>query len=72
MPKRREFLAIGLASSALPILAGERREGSKYLENSITERERSGAVIVEMTSPLALAFSRRSRPMGLAGAWHSR
>ena len=46
MPNRREFLVIGLASTALPIMAGEPE----------AERVRCGAVIVETASPLALAF----------------
>ena len=46
-------------------MAGEQREGSPYLENSNTERVRSGAVIVEMTSPLALAFRAEAVERGL-------
>jgi hypothetical protein len=65
VPNRREFLAISLASSALPIVAGERREGASCLENSNIERVRSGAVIVEMTSPLALAFRAEAVKLGL-------
>lgn len=57
MPNRREFLAISLASSALPIMADE--------QNSNAERVRSGAVIVEMTSPLALAFRAEAIKWGL-------
>ena len=63
MPNRREFLAISLASSALPIMAGERREGAPSLESGNTERARS--VIVEMTSPLALAFRAEAIKRGL-------
>jgi len=55
VPNRREFLAISLASS-LPIIAGERREG---------ERVPSGAVVVELTSPLALAFRAEAIKLGL-------
>ena len=65
MPNRREFLAMSLASSALPVLAGEQRQGAPYLEDSNTECERSGAVIVEMTSPLALAFRAEALKTGL-------
>ena len=66
MPNRREFLALSLASSALPILAGERSEGSPNLENRNTEPVvRSGAVIVETNSPLALAFRAEAVKLGL-------
>jgi hypothetical protein len=65
VPNRREFLAISLASSALPILAGEQGESAPYLENSNTARVRSGAVIVEMTSLLALAFRTEAVKWGL-------
>jgi hypothetical protein len=57
VPNRREFLAISLASSALPIIAGE--------QNSNAQRVRIGAVVVEMTSPLALAFRSEAVKSGL-------
>ena len=66
MPNRREFLAISLASSsALPIMTSERREDAPSLENSKSQCVRSGAVIVEMTSPLALAFRAEADKCGL-------
>jgi hypothetical protein len=48
---------MSLASSALPSVAGER--------NNNTEGVRSGAVIVEMTSPLALSFRAEAVKLGL-------
>jgi hypothetical protein len=70
VPNRREFLAISLASSALPLIAGERAgersEGSPNLENRNAEPVvRSSAAIVEMTSPLALAFRAEAVKLGL-------
>jgi len=65
VPNRREFVALGLASSAWPILAGERRGGAPSLESGNAERVQSGAVIVEMTSPLALAFRAEAAKLGL-------
>ena len=65
MPNRREFLAISLASSALPILAGEQGEGTPYLEANNTASVRSGLVVIEMTSPLALAFRAEAVEQGL-------
>jgi hypothetical protein len=59
---RREFLQIGLASSALPILAGERSETSFY---GSVDRLRIREVIVEMSSPLALAFRAEAVERGL-------
>jgi hypothetical protein len=57
VPNRREFLAISLASSALPMIAGE--------QNSNVPRVRMGSVVVEMTSPLALAFRLEAVKWGL-------
>jgi hypothetical protein len=51
---RREFLQISLASSALPLVAGEQRE-----------RVRVRGVVVEMSSPLALAFRAAAVELGL-------
>jgi hypothetical protein len=65
MPNRREFLAISLASSALPIMAGDRPEEVPHPENRNAERARCGAVIVETTSPLALAFRAEAVKLGL-------
>ena len=65
MPNRREFLALSLASSALPLLAGERSEGAPDLEDGNAERLRSGAAIIEITSPLALAFRAEAEKLGL-------
>jgi hypothetical protein len=62
MPNRREFLQIGLASSALPILAGERSEASFY---DSVNRLRIREVIVEMSSPPALAFRAEAVELGL-------
>jgi len=53
-------------------MAGERREGSPYFENSNSETVGSSAVIVETTSPLALVFRAEAVKLGLPGAWHSR
>jgi hypothetical protein len=65
VPNRREFLALSLASSALPTIAGERTEDAPYLENRDAERVRCGAVIVETTSSLALAFRAEAVELGL-------
>ena len=65
MPNRREFLAMSLATSALPTMAGERGEGAPRLESNNYPRVRSGAVIFEMTSPLALAFRAEAVKWGL-------
>ena len=54
MRNRREFLQISLASSALPLIAGEQRE-----------RVRVHGVVVEMSSPLALAFRAAAVELGL-------
>ena len=62
MPNRREFLQIGLVSSTLPILAGEQSEASSY---SSVNRLKMHAVIVETTSPLALAFRAAAVERGL-------
>ena len=62
MRNRREFLQIGLASSALPLIAGEPRETSFY--NSV-EAVRVHGVVVEMSSPLALAFGAAAVELGL-------
>jgi hypothetical protein len=65
VPNRREFIALSLASSALPILADERTEDAPYLESRDAGRARCSAVIVEMTSPLALAFRAEAVELGL-------
>jgi hypothetical protein len=62
MRNRREFLQIGLASSALPLIAGEQREPSFHGRVS---REPLHEVIVEMSSPLALAFRAAAVELGL-------
>jgi len=59
---RREFLQMSLVSSTLPLIAGEQREASFY--NSV-ERLRVHDVIVEMSSPLALAFRAEAIELGL-------
>ena len=46
-------------------MAGERRESAPYLENRNAERVRCGAVIVEMSSPLALAFRAEAVELGM-------
>jgi hypothetical protein len=56
---------MSLASSALPILAGEQGESTPYLENNNTGRVRSGLVVVELTSALALAFRAEAVKQGL-------
>jgi hypothetical protein len=56
---RREFLQIGLA---LPLIAGEPSETSFY--NSV-EAVRVHGVVVEMSSPLALAFRAAAVELGL-------
>ena len=63
MRNRREFLQIGLASSALPLIAGERGETSFY---DSVERLGVHEVVVEMSSPLALAFRAEAVELGLA------
>lgn len=62
MPNRREFLQMSLVSSAFPILTGEQREGSSYGRVS---RVRVPDVVVEMSSPLALAFRAEAVNLGL-------
>jgi hypothetical protein len=62
MRNRREFLQIGLASSALPILAGERSEASFY---DSVHRLWIREVVVEMSSPLARAFRAEAVERGL-------
>jgi hypothetical protein len=63
---RREFLQISLASSALPLIAGELagEESETSFCNRI-ERLRVHEVIVEMSSPLALAFRAEAVELGL-------
>ena len=62
MRNRREFLQISLASSALPLIAGEQREASFH---GRVNREPLHDVIVEMSSPLALAFRAAAVELGL-------
>ncbi len=62
MRNRREFLQISLASSALPLIAGEQREASFQ---GRVNREPLHDVIVEMSSPLALAFRAAAVELGL-------
>jgi hypothetical protein len=62
MRNRREFLQMSLVSSALPLIAGEPRETSFY--NSV-EAVRVHGVVVEMSSPLALAFRAAAVELGL-------
>ena len=62
MRNRREFLHFGLAWSALPLIAGEWRETSFY---DGVERLLVHEVIVEMSSPLALAFRAEAVERGL-------
>ena len=62
MRNRREFLQISLASSALPLIAGEQREASFH---DRINREPLHDVIVEMSSPLALAFRAAAVELGL-------
>jgi len=63
---RREFLQIGLASSALPLISGELagEESETSFHNSV-EAVRVHGVVVEMSSPLALAFRAAAVELGL-------
>jgi len=64
MSNRREFLQMSLAASALPVLAVQ-LEGAPPSRDRAAEQVQIDKVIVEMTSPLALAFGNEAIRLGL-------
>jgi hypothetical protein len=66
MSNRREFLQMTLAASALPAFAAQENEPSSSLRIPQPGRVRVDDVIVESTSPMALAFGDEAARLGFA------